>query len=265
MVIAGGTDLLPLLRARQLEPSLIIDLQWVPDLRFIRRAGGLVEIGSMTTHTDLSRSVVCAKHVPFLADAARSVGSPQVRNRGTIGGNIATASPAGDTLPPLLALGAELVLASKQGERRVSLEEALLGPGRTLLRGDEVISTIVFPCLPSGTGSAFLKVGRRRAVAVSVANIAASLRMQDGMVAEIRVAAGSVAPTAIRCRAAENELRGSRLDDQCLRRAEEALQGEIDPVSDGRATASYRRLTAKVLLKRAVQQAADRSNLAEQV
>jgi len=265
LVIAGGTDLLPLLRARKLAPRLLIDLQWVPNLRFISYDADNVQIGSMTTHSDLSRSAVLAKHAPLLLDAARSVGSPQVRNRGTIGGNIATGSAAGDTLPPLLALGAELALASKQGERRVSLEEALLGPGQTLLRGDEVISRIVFPCLPLGTGSAFLKVGRRRAVAVAVASIAVSLRMQDGTVDEIRVAAGSVAPNPMRCRAVENELKGSRLDQQSLRKAGEALHGEIDPISDGRATASYRRLAAEVLLKRAVQQAADRSNEAEQV
>lgn len=262
-VIAGGTDLLPLMRSRQVKPRLVIDLQWVPNLRFIRSEAGLMEIGSMTTHAELARSVLCANYAPLLADAARCVGSPQIRTRGTIGGNIATASPAGDTLPPLLVLGAELVLVSNRGERRVSLEEALLGPGHSVVGADEVVSSIVFPCLPSGTGSAFLKVGRRRAVAVSVASIALSLRMQDSVVREIRIAAGAVAPTPIRCRAAENELKGSRLDDDSLRRAGEALQGEIDPISDGRGTASCRRLTAEVLLKRAVKQAAGHHNAPE--
>lgn len=251
-LIAGGTDLIPLMRSRQVQPQLLVDLHHLPDLRRIRHVNGTISIGALSTHSDLARSELCRSRAPLLASAAASVGSPQIRSRGTIGGNIATASPAADTVPALLALDAEVVLVSRGGERHVPLHELLLGPGQIAIEQGEVIAKVRFSPLAPGSGSAFLKVGRRNALAVSVVNVAVLLGLHEGTVQEARIAVGALAPTVLRCRAVEQALQGMPLNEDNVLGACKALQSEIAPVTDLRAPASYRRLAAEALLRRAL-------------
>ena len=255
-VIAGGTDLIPLLRSQEAQPRLLIDLHRLPDLQYIQRDDGRVQIGATATHADLAGSALCASCAPALMQAARSIGSPQIRNRGTLGGNIVTASPAGDTLPPLLALSAMVTLVSKKGQRRLPLEQLLAGPGQTTLADGEILASIEFPSPPEDADSAFLKIGRRNAVAISVASVAVVLCVEEGVLRSVRVAAGAVAPRAVRCRTAEQLLEGSPLNEDTLLTAASAMQAEIEPITDLRASAHYRRIAAGALLKRAVVQAA---------
>lgn len=258
-VIAGGTDLVPLLRCHAAQPQVLVDLHRLPDLSYVTHDDGPVKIGAMTTHAELASSPLCVKHSPALAQAACAMGSPHIRSRGTIGGNIASASPAGDTLPPLLTLGAVVRLASDGTERRVPLAEFLIGPGETSLERGEILQTVEFPAPPEDAGSAFLKVGRRHAVAISVASVAVLLRLRANVLHDVRVAAGAVAPTAIRCPATEQTLEGRPLTEETLAAAAETIHSEIQPVSDLRASSNYRRLAAAALLKRAVVQAAQLS------
>lgn len=255
-VIAGGTDLIPLLRSAEARPELLIDLHRLPDLRHIRHHNGSISIGALTTHSDLARSDLCASHAPLLAIAAASIGSPQIRSRGTIGGNIASASPAADTVPALLALDAKVLIASKRGKRQVPLHTLLLAPARIDLARDEVITSIQFSPVAPKTGSAFLKVGRRNALAISVVNVATVLRLHDGIVQETHIALGAVAPTVVRCRGTERALAGRPLNNDALLTAGEVLQTEIDPISDLRASGRYRRIAAGALLSKALLQAA---------
>jgi CO/xanthine dehydrogenase FAD-binding subunit len=255
-VIAGGTNLIPWMRSGEAQPELVVDLHSLPDLRHIRQDNGSIEIGALTTHADLAGSDMCAAHAPLLASAAASIGSPQIRSRGTIGGNIATASPAADTVPALLALKAEVAIASRAGKRQVPLQDLLLGPGRIDMARAEVITGIQFSPLLSGEGSAFLKVGRRNASAISVVNAAVLIRVREGTVQEARIALGAVASTVVRCRSLESFLEGRPLNDDTLLAAGAALQAEIEPISDLRASAGYRRTAAKAPLNRALLSAA---------
>lgn len=257
-VIAGGTDLIPAMRLKVIQPSALFDLGPLSELRYIDLRQDRISIGALSTHTDLERSSLLAKHAPLLRQAAATVGSLQVRNRGTIGGNIATASPAADTVPPLLVLEAEVFLGSEKGERHLPLEEVLLEPGKTATAADEIITRVEFHPLPPGIGSAFLKLGKRHAMAISVVSVATVLRLANDHVQDVRIALGAVAPTVIRCREAERALLGEPLNEQTLIRASQAAANEISPISDIRATADYRCRAAQELLRRALLIAAQR-------
>jgi len=258
-IIAGGTDLVPLLRCHEAQPQVLVDLHCLPNLRYVSHNGGSVNIGAMTTHAELATSPLCLSHSPALAKAASAIGSTQIRNRGTVGGNIASASPAGDTLPPLLVLGAVVRLASDGTERCVPLTELLTGPGETSLERGEILQSVEFPGPPEDAGSAFLKVGRRNAVAISVASVAVLLRLRANVLHDVRVAAGAVAPTAMRCSATEQSLEGRPLTEESLASAAETIHSEIQPITDLRASSNYRGLAAAALLKRAVIHAAQLS------
>jgi len=254
-IVAGATDFIPFVRAGRWLPRLAVDISRLEELRYLREADGWVEIGALTTHAELVSSPLLRRRAPVLAEAAGRVADPQVRARGTLGGNLCTASPAADTAPALLVLNAEVMLLSQAGERRLPLDAFLVGPGETALAPGEVLAGVRFPIPPAGAGMAFLKLGRRKAMAISVANAAALLVRQDERIGQARLALGAVAPTPVRCPAAEKLLMGKRPDEALFAAAAERVLETIRPISDVRASAEYRRVVAVTLARRALIQA----------
>jgi CO/xanthine dehydrogenase FAD-binding subunit len=200
-IIAGGTDLIPRLRDEDSRPDFVLNILEVEGLNGIKALNHSWRIGSTTTHTQLAESEILQKSCPSLVQAAASVGGPLIRNRGTIGGNIANASPAADLAPALLTLDAEVVLMSEKGTREVPLRDFFIGPGKTLLNPNELLVEISIP-MPKGK-SVFLKLGRRKAMTLSIVNVAVCLEMDGRNCRQAKIAMGSVAPTPIRCPRAE--------------------------------------------------------------
>jgi len=258
-LIAGGTDVIPQMRNGRFPARRLIDLTRQPDLRFIEAHNGRVHIGALTTYAQMIGSSLLQTEAPALVQASSVVGSVQTRHRGTLGGNIGNASPAGDTLPPLLVLNAEVTLVSAGGERSLALAELLQGPGQTTIGGHEVIHHVSIERPPPNASSIYMRLGNRRGMAVSVASAALVLRMGEGKVVdEARIALGAVAPTAIRCPRAEMLLRGEPLTQVLVEEAARTAAAECSPIDDVRGTAGYRRNTVAQLVRRGLQALAAR-------
>lgn len=249
-LLAGGTDLLVRLRASGERPGEVIRLDGVAELHGIEVKGHEVRIGAAVTITEVAESADIAKHLPLLVRAAQHFASPPVRNMATIGGNICTASPAADTLPALYAMAASVELASSEGIRVLPLEDFVLGPGRTALAPGEVLAAVLVPDCGHWQVAHFEKVGRREALAISVVSLAALLDFENGTVSCARLAWGSVGPTVMRCKAAQEALIGRALTLTSLREAATLAQKAVSPISDLRASAGYRRQVAGNLLLR---------------
>jgi CO/xanthine dehydrogenase FAD-binding subunit len=252
-IIAGGTDLIPRLRQENLLPDFVLNVLEIERLNGITERNHTLRIGATTTHTQLVESGLLQRSCPSLVQAAASIGGPLIRNRGTMGGNIANASPAADLAPVLLAMDAEAVLMSKMGTRVVALKDFFIGPGKTLRNPNELLVEVSIP-LPKGT-NLFLKLGRRRAMSLSIVNVAVCLEMEGRNCREAKIALGSVAATPIRCPRAENLLRDKEIDPELISKCAGEAMAMSKPVDDQRATAWYRREAGEVLLKRALFQA----------
>lgn len=241
--MAGGTDLLTRGRGRSLGEVAL--LEGIAGLDGIVSEAGWLRIGATATHARVLRHPVVRERLAVLAQALTSLGSPLIRNMGTLGGNCITASPAGDTLPPLYALDALVELVSRDGARRLPVSEFLVAPGRTTLAPGEILAAFLVPLPPAGALHHFEKVGRRDALAIAVASLAALVvRDEAGQVTEARLAVGSLAPTVVRCREAEALLCEGRLDRETLLAAGQLIRKRIAPIDDIRATAAYRREVA---------------------
>jgi CO/xanthine dehydrogenase FAD-binding subunit len=255
--IAGGTDVMVRITGEIGEPpARMLDLWRLDELRGISSDGGAISIGALTTYTDIRRSAACREHLPALVEAAATIGAAQIQNRGTLGGNIANASPAGDTLPVLLALDAEFVVGGARGERTIPASEFWVAYRRTALAPDELILRIVIP-VAGGREARFRKVGTRRAQAISKVVLALAWR-EGGRASgwsDVRVALGSVADRPIRAPAAEAALEGRAPTPEAADAAAEALAAEITPIDDVRSTADYRRTVAARVLHRLVRDA----------
>lgn len=255
--IAGGTDLMVRITGELGPvPGRLLDLSRLDALEGISLESGALVLGARTTYTDIRRSALCRAHAPALVAAAATIGAAQIQNRGTLGGNIANASPAGDTLPVLLAMDAEIVLGSHRGDRSVAAADFFPAYRQTALRSDELILRVRLP-LRAGRETRFRKVGTRRAQAISKVVIAVSWRDHGPSAgwSDVRVALGSVAPTPIRAAAAEAVLEGARPTPETADAAAEALAAELRPIDDIRSTAAYRRTVAARILHRIVRDA----------
>lgn len=250
--MAGGTDLLVKLRSQTFQDEHpLLSLATVPELHGIRREGNTIAIGAATTFSQIITHPLILEHAPLLARAARTIGGPAVRNMATIGGNIRTASPAGDSLAPLYLLDAEIEITSHTGTHLLPIGEFITGPGRTALQDGELITRILLPQTAPFPCQSFEKVGRRSSMAIAVTSFAGMARLSGtGTIEEIRCAWGSVGPTVLRIPALEYELVGSRLDDDMIRHAAHNVRDCVTPISDIRATAAYRRSLAGNLLVR---------------
>jgi CO/xanthine dehydrogenase FAD-binding subunit len=252
--VAGGTDLMVSLTGELAPPpTSVVDLWAIEALRGIAIDGDALTLGALTTYTDVRRSALCREHVPALVEAAATIGAAQIQNRGTLGGNIANASPAGDTLPVLLAADAVIVVGSERGERDVPAAEFWMGYRQTALAHDELIVRIRLP-LAAEREMRFRKVGTRRAQAISKVVIAVAWQ-GDGSWRDVRVALGSVAATPVRAAATEAALEDRRPTPETADAAAETLAGELAPIDDVRSTAEYRRLVAARVLHRIVRDA----------
>jgi len=256
MLVAGGTNVLPDLRDKKASPDALIDLGRLEALSFIRAERGGIRIGALTSIADIAVSKLLQRKAPILAQAARHLGNPPVRNRATLGGNLAKASPAADTAVPLLALDAlvGVRVAGSRG-RQIPLDRFFLGPNRNVLKPEEMIADIYFP-LPSSTAKmAYRKMGLRNAMAISVLTLGFVLEMQKGICRRIRIAFGAVAPKPVRAHQAENLLSGKEIRPELLLACAEEAEKEISPITDIRGGAEYRRAMASVLLKRTLSEA----------
>ena len=234
--IQGGTDLMVALNFDRLRPEVVLNLNEVGELRGWSRENGTLRLGAGLTYAEAMSGEVAAA-LPALAEASRTVGSPQIRNRGTIGGNLGTASPAGDALPPLLVEGAQIELASQRGARRVALAEFLVGVKQNALEPDELIVSVLVE--PSGQPQTFMKVGPRNAMVIAVCSLAVVADRERG---ELRAAFGSSSPVV--------RLVSASLDDAAG--FPEQVAGAASPIDDVRGTAAYRRHALRVLAQRAL-------------
>jgi CO/xanthine dehydrogenase FAD-binding subunit len=245
---AGGTDLMVVLESGHLPPGRYVSLQHCRELLGIQEAPDGVTIGALTTYTEIRNAPLLARRYPLLALAASETGGLATQNRGTIGGNIANASPAADTPPVLLVYDAELELMSAAGSRRIPYAAFHLGYKKMDLAPGELIARIHLP-LRDGWRDYYRKVGTRQAQAISKVCFAGSILMDGTRIKDVRIALGSVAPTVVRATRTEGTLRGRTLDEAAIAAAEQPFTSEIAPIDDIRSTARYRERVAANLLR----------------
>lgn len=249
---AGGTDLMVVHGAGKLPPGRFLDLSRLPELMGIRETDTALDFGALVTYTDLQAHPAVHRHLPNLVKSARATGALAIQNRGTLGGNIANASPAADTPPSLLAYGAELVLTSSRGSRVVPYEAFHQGYKVMDLAPDELVARIRVP-KPSGRSiHYFRKVGTRRAQAIAKLSLALFAEIADGCFATLRIGLGAIAPAPVRARHAEAVLLGATLAALPVERALEALRADMSPIDDLRSTAHYRATVTRNLLRQAL-------------
>ncbi len=255
-VLAGGTDILVQMKRGTATPAALVSLRDVPELRFVRpEADGGVVIGAATRLIDIERSAELRSSHPAVAEAAAMIGSVQVRDRATIGGNLCNASPSADTAPILIALGAWATITDGRQEQKLPLEEFFTGPGQSILRPGQILSAITVPPVPARSFAKYYKTFRS-AMDCCTVGVAAKLTFSDQAVVEdARIALGAVAPTPIRAPRCEKAVVGKTLDEGLIARVGGMAAEEARPISDVRASADYRRVLAEVLTRRALAEA----------
>jgi xanthine dehydrogenase iron-sulfur cluster and FAD-binding subunit A len=255
-VLAGGTDLLIERRRDTTKaPKVVLDISGVPELRGVDEADGAINIKPLTTHSELLCSVVLAKNAPLLAAAAAAIGAPQIRNRATVGGNIMNAAACADTVPPLVALGATVTLQSKGSRREVALAELFLKPYQTQAAPNELLTGIRFPKLTPDARSAFIKLGRRNALAISRMSVAVILRVDaNGTITEARIVPGAAFPTWKRVPEAEQLLVGAKPSTQLFAAAGRKVSEEMIKATGRRWSTEYKEPVLAALVRRALEQ-----------
>ncbi len=257
-LLAGGTDLLIGLRRPSTKtPKTVLDISKLSELGGIAEADGTIVIKPLTTHSDLLHSNVLRRFAPLLSCAASTIGSPQIRSRGTIGGNIMNAAACADTVPPLVALGATVTLQSKAGSRKLDLTKLVVKPYQTLANPDELLTTIQFNKLPPDARSSFIKLGRRNALAISRLSVAAVLQIaKDGRISEARIVPGAAFPTWKRVTAAEQMLVGEKPSEKLFAAAGQKVSEEMIRETGRRWSTEYKEPVIAVLVRRALEQCA---------
>lgn len=252
-VLAGGTDLLVSMKMKGLTPSAIINLKAVEGLDGINHTGGQLRLGPLSTIHSLSDTAALSQIPPVVAMACKVLGTPQIRNLATIGGNLCNASPAADLPPPLLVLEAKLKIMGPSSSKLIPLEHFFVGPGMTIMEPDEILTDIYIPIDAESIGI-YLKHGIRRAHDLAIASVSVLLRLEKGndRLAKARIALGAVAPTPLRVKTAEEILIGERLSKISVESAARAAVEESKPISDVRASADYRKQMVKVLVEQSL-------------
>lgn len=256
-IINGGTDLLIEIERKIRAPKVLIDISRVPDLDTIAEDGDYLKLGPGVTHNQVVGSELLRRLAYPLVRACWEVGAPQIRNRGTVAGNLVTASPANDTIVPLWAMGAEVKLKSVRGERVVPFSNFFLGVRKTAMQPDELVSQVLFQKMSPKDRGTFIKLGLRRAQAISVVSAAVVLEFEDMEISNAWIALGAVAPTIITCGDAEQAMVGNYLSDAVIQEAAELAAQEAKPIDDVRGTADYRREMVRVCVSRAMRQIRD--------
>ncbi len=252
--IAGGTDILVKIKEKKVLPDFLISLRHIPELAYIRyeEAEGILRIGSMTTHRMLEKSLVIRQRYPILSDAVDNIGSVQIRNVASIGGNIVNAVPSADGAIPLITLGAQIRMRGPKGERAMELADFFIGPGQTLLEHGEIVLDFVIPRVSPHTGMAYYKHTRRAAMELPILGVAVLLSLEDDGVtcSEARIGLGVLAPTPMRAFNAEKVLKGEKVEDDLLEKAGKAAAEECKARDSVRGEAWYRRAMVEALVKR---------------
>ena len=253
---AGGTDVIPKLKARSMKPpEALIDLKAIRELDFIsydEKTG--LRIGALATISSVVEADRVKKNYPILYQAAHSIASTHIQNRGTIVGNICNAVPSADSAPALLCLGAKVVCVSRSGERTLGIESFFTGPNQTALGSGEIVREIQVPPMAAGTRGVYLKLSPRSRMDLAVVGVAVLVRKDHGAFGDARIGLGAVAPTPMRATKAEERLKGESVNEKVVLEAAKAASDESKPISDHRASAEYRRMMVEVLVSRAIRQ-----------
>jgi aerobic carbon-monoxide dehydrogenase medium subunit len=251
-IIAGGTDLILRLRSKIFTPDMLIDLRHL-SMNTISIDSDKVYLGSCVTHAQILNSDILTSNFPALVEACRQFAGPPIRNRGTVGGNIVNSSPAADLVPPLLVYDADIVLTSSSSVRVLPLCDFFTGPGKNVMKADEILTEIHLPLPAADTVANFIKLGQRRSMAISIVNLACRITVSESnIVNTARIALGAVAPTPIRAMKAENIFVGETFSDALVESAAQLASEEISPISDSRASKDYRVKMTRVLVRRAL-------------
>lgn len=255
--LAGGTDLLVKMKKGPINWEGIVNLKGLRELKGINYEGVTITIGALTHISSLIESPLVIHHFPVLVDAARSLGTPQVRNLATIGGNLCNASPAGDVALVLLMYEARLLIIGPNGSRKLLVEEFCVGPNQTVLQQGEILTAIEIDLPPLNSKGVFYKHGKRKSHEIALVNVAVLLTPQSGtkQIARARIAVGSVATTQLRIKDAEDSLTDSLASLSAFEQAAELAKKAVNPIDDVRSTASYRKQMVGVLTKRALVEA----------
>jgi len=261
IAMAGGTDLLIVMRNREIEPGNVVDLKRIPDISNIEYTSkkGL-RIGALAKISDIENSRIIQEHFNILSQAAGALGSVQVRNKATIGGNLCHAAPSADMAPALITLGAKVKINGEKGETLLPLEEFFKGPGKTVLKHGELLTEIRVPNMANFSEGVYLKFGPRRAMDLAIVGVACILTMDPSSLKclDVRIALGAVAPTPMRAKRAEALIMGQKLTQSIIMEAARSASKEAKPISDIRASEWYRREIIEVLVSRAINQVLDK-------
>ena len=258
--LAGGTDVLVLLHSELIEPDVLVDVKQIPGLCEIGREGGGWRVGAAAPGMAIVDHEEFANAWPGVVEGVALIGSMQIKGRASIGGNLCNASPAADSVPPLIAAGARAVIAGPGGTREEPVENIIVGPGRTSLADGEIVTSFLFPPRPAHAGDCYLRLTPRTEMDIAVVGAAVNIVLDDdGVCAEARVSLGAVAPTPLLVAEAADALVGTRVDDPALEAMVEACRAACDPISDKRGTREYRIRTAGVMARRAAQKALERA------
>ncbi len=249
-ILCGGTDLLVKMRGGQVRPTHLLDAADLPALRGLKWSADGLEVGAAEPYANLLADPAIRERLPILTLVLEKLGSVQIRSRGTFGGNLVNASPAADSVIALLLLDAELTLTSHQGDRSLTAERFLLGPGKTALAQGEFVRLVRIPIPDPRLTPYFHKIGRRKALTIAIASLGALFRVHNGRVEEARLAAGSVAPTPLRLRRVEGLLQGRELSSGLIEEARTLAAQSVSPIDDVRASGAYRREVTADLVAR---------------
>jgi carbon-monoxide dehydrogenase medium subunit len=252
--LAGGTDLVIAMKEKGLAPKYVVDLKRIPGLKGIREnSDGSITIGALTTMREIETSPLIKRKFPFLAQSAAEVGSIQIRNRATVGGNMANATPSADVAPSLIALNATTKVIGANGERTAALEEFFRGPGQTIMTVDEILTEITIPKTPSRLVGEYIKFSPREMMDLAYVGVAVAYTLSEQKRCEgVRIVLGAVAPTPVRARRAEAAIEGQVLTEELAEKAGEIAAEESKPISDVRSSADYRRAMVGTITKRAL-------------
>jgi CO/xanthine dehydrogenase FAD-binding subunit len=253
--LAGGTDLLAQIRQNLVKPRSLIDLKKIKRLKGIEYDPGKgLRIGALVTHSELLTNQSGLSYYPILVQAAQTIGSVQIRNKGTVGGNLCHAVPSADLVPALLVLNARAVVRGIKGKRSLLLEKFFCGPNKTILKGDEILQEILVPPMPERSGAIYLKHGIRRAMEIAVVGVAVLIILEPDRqtCADARIALGAVAPIPIRVIEAEKSLQGKTIGPAEIARAADIAAAEARPITDLRASAEYRQEIVRSLIRQAL-------------
>jgi carbon-monoxide dehydrogenase medium subunit len=261
MAIAGGTDIVVKMKKEVLAPEILVSIGHLPELKKIEYVPGKgVVIGAGVTHNEVQNSKILQEKYLSVCEAAHQMANNQVRNLGTIGGNISNAVPSADMPPILIALDTTVKIVGSKKERTLPLEDVFKGPNQTVLEHDELITEFVIPD-GSFTGSTYLKFGLRASGALAVVGVAASVQMEGGVIKDARIVLGAVSPVPLRAKEAENLLKGKQASEELFEEAGVIASGECRPISDIRASAEYRRDMVRVFTRRALLKAVNEGHV----